>query len=551
MFSIYQTLFTLSLLLLIIGCDRDPVVSDIQPEPVLTEGSPGYLRLPINGAIKTLDPGLTEDNTSIELTEQLFLALTDFDPLTYQVVPELATHWQVYDQGRRYRFYLRQDTFWSDGQAVTATDIVWAIQRNIVPKTNAPYASALYVLTHAKALHQGRIDDVSRLGVQAIDPFTVEFQLRHSISNFPALVSLWVYRPLPRRAIETWHQHWTLPGKLVSNGPYQLQDWQPGRQLVLRKNPYYFAADQVMIDEVHYLTVVENSLGLTLYQHNALDVMGGAYLPLPRGQLTILKRDPDLREQYRRQSTLCSYTYGFNVNRSPTDDVRVRKAIAAAINRGLLVEAFMQGAAQASSAYVVPVDSAVSHEGSPGIDFDPVQARAWLAAAGYPEGKDFPPLTLMYNTSEIHHTVALAVQAFLGHSLNITLTLKQLPWPQYIQAIEQPQTPHLFRFGWCADYPDPYSWLSAVAEPATAVQRLGWTALDFAQQLERTLRQTNPVARQQGYRQLEYQLLTEQAVIVPLYFQTHQYLVKPWLKNWSAMPFGGQPVRNWGLVNSK
>ncbi|MEE8058287.1 MAG: hypothetical protein V3T17_10690 [Pseudomonadales bacterium] len=86
-----------------------------------------------------------------------------------------------------------------------------------------------------------------------------------------------------------------------------------------------------------------------------------------------------------------------------------------------------------------------------------------------------------------------------------------------------------------------------MAQPATAVQRLGWSDTRFAQQLEQTRRKADPVERRQAYYQLEQQLLTEQVLIVPLYSQTAQYLVKPWIKNWSAMPFGGQPIKNWKL----
>ena len=104
---------------------------------------PPHLRLPIDGAITTLDPGLTEDTASIELVEQLFLGLTDFDPETYTVAPELATSWEVSDDGLEYRFVLRSDARWTDSTAVTAHDVVWA--RKLDPNLHASYASMLLI----------------------------------------------------------------------------------------------------------------------------------------------------------------------------------------------------------------------------------------------------------------------------------------------------------------------------------------------------------------------------------------------------------------------
>ena len=564
MSKIPHTTLIFATLLLFGGCDRslNEPVSEEPPATGVAEQSPGYLRLPVNGAVTTLDPGLTEDVASIELTEQLFLALTYFNPLTYKVEPELATHWEVFDDGRRYRFYLREDVFWNDGTPVTADDVAWAIRRNFDPATQSPYAFALSVLTNASMPEEGAAVDTSALGVRAIDPYILEFELQQPISHFPILVSLWVYRPLPRHAIEQWGEDWTLPDKLISNGPYYLADWQFGRQLTLRKNPYYYDTDQVRIEEIQYLTIVDSNLGLTMYEDNELDIMGGLYLPLPRASLQTIQGDPALRAQYRALPTLCSETYAFNTRLAPMDDVRVRRAISAAIDRDLLVDIFMQGAGRPSAAFVPPLltteesakgmtaTSAARGSNGVGIGFNPDQARSWLSEAGYPEGKDFPPITLVHNRSEKHEKVALVVKKMLQHTLGITLEPQSLSWQDYLQAIEQPATPHLFRFGWCADYPDPYSWLSAVVEPSMAEKRLGWTDRGFNEQLKHIVPILDPLSRQQAYAQLERKLVNEETLLLPLYIQTAQYLVKPWVGNWSAVPFGGQSIKDWHLSNT-
>ncbi len=158
------------------------------------------LRLPIMGDIPTLDPGLAEDTSSIEIIEQLFLGLTDFDDRTTEVVPELAKDWSVGKDGLTYTFRMRK-AVWSDGRPVTAHDIVWAVRRNIAPATASPYAYMMYGIKGAEAINTGRMQDTTRIGVRALDDYTVRFTLERPAAYFPAVAGLWVLRPLPRHVL--------------------------------------------------------------------------------------------------------------------------------------------------------------------------------------------------------------------------------------------------------------------------------------------------------------------------------------------------------------
>ena len=141
-------------------------------------------------AIPTLDPGLAQDSSSIEVIEQLFLGLTDYDPKTYEVIPELATKWSASADSRTYTFEMRKDVFWSDGVPVTAHDIEYAIRRNINPETASPYAYVLYILEGAEAINKGESKDFNSLGVRAVDDYTVEFRLKQPAGFFPAMAGL-------------------------------------------------------------------------------------------------------------------------------------------------------------------------------------------------------------------------------------------------------------------------------------------------------------------------------------------------------------------------
>ncbi|MDM8561283.1 peptide ABC transporter substrate-binding protein [Candidatus Parabeggiatoa sp. HSG14] len=546
-------------------------VVQTQPEHV------GYLRIPFNWPVTTIDPGLTKDLAHIEVVEQLFLGLTDFDPKTYEVLPELATGWEVSDDGMVYTFKLRQDVKWTRGEPVTAHDIVWAIRRNVAPKTNSPNAYTLYTLKNAEAIHRGKPVDVSGvytlddygepatkqsvdvqipsdvlpLGVRAIDDYTVEFTLEHPAGYFPALASMWTYRPLPRHVIEQYGDDWTEPEYIQTNGSYVLAEWNKGSQLILKKNPYYYDAKSVNISEVHYYIVPESTLGLAMYEQNELDIIGGqVYLNLPPEDIPRIKQDPILRKERQMSPHFCTEWYGFNTRRFPMDNPLVRKAISAAIDKQTLIDIVVQGNHLTATTFTrPPIFGSVDPSEEVGIQFNPKQAKAWLAEAGYPEGKGFPQVILMYNFDETRSNIAKGIKTILKHYLNIDIEVRALDYDRYLDIIYQPTTPHIFRMGWCADYPDANNWLHEVFHPDKGINWIGWKNQEFAEVVDKAQRISDQMVRKQLYYRAEQILTEEEAAIIPLYFSSAQFLVKPWVKGWYNMAFGGQHIRNWSLEN--
>ena len=538
-------------MVLLLRCGSEPSFTK-EGESKATQGTirehPPYIRLPIDGAVTTLDPGLTEDTASIELVEQLFLGLTDFDPETYEPVPELATHWRVSDDGLRYHFFLRRDARWTNGRPVTANDVVWALRRNIDPKIASPYVSMLYILKNAKSIHLGELEDVTMLGVEAVGDYEVVFTLEYAAAYFPSIVGLWVYRPLPRETIEVFGEDWTLPENIQTNGSYTLDSWDKGSLLILKKNMAYFDAANVAIPEVRYYVVVESSIGMTLYEKGELDLLGGNYLRLPIDEIWRIKVNPLLSRDYANEPQFCTYYYGFNTQKPPVDDPLVRKAIIAAIDRRLLIDIITKGDEEAATTFTrPPIFGSVDPKEGVGIVFDPEQAQEWLAEAGYPNGRGFPEIDLLHNVSETHAKIAQAVATFLRHYLNIRVRVQTLEWDDYLDVITPPTTPHLYRFGWCADYPDANNWLYDVFHPTHSPNRIGWNNKGFMERVERAQLSSDPQERKYLYREAEKILTEEAAAILPLYFYTAQYLVKPRVKGWYSMELGGQHIRNWSL----
>ena len=188
----------------------------------------------------TADPGLATDTTSVQVDELLFLGLTDFDDATLEVVPELATEWEVSADGLVWTFKMRKDVEWVhyDPEAkkvkkmgkVTANDVVYGVKRTVNPETASDYAYVDYIIKNAEAINNGEMADLDALGVRAVDDYTVEFTLEQPAGYFPGIAGMWINRPVPQTSIEEHGDKWTEPGNIWTNG--SLHDGELGARVL-------------------------------------------------------------------------------------------------------------------------------------------------------------------------------------------------------------------------------------------------------------------------------------------------------------------------------
>lgn len=517
---------------------------------------PNFLRLPIEGEISTIDPGISLDTASVEITEQLFLGLTEFEYVDskYKIVPELAESWTIHEGGTVYRFKMRKDVYWVSGvngerlSPVTSNDVVRAIQRNLSPDIDSPYASVLFILKNAKALFSKKMKDFSRLGVRAIDDYTVEFILEHPAVYFPSLLALWIYRPLPVHIIEKYDKDWTAPEHIQTNGSYLLYNWKKRRRLTLKKNPHYYHADKVSIPEIQYFILPESFTAFDMYYKGKLDIIGGSYIRLSPSELEKNLKNIVLKQDYSSCPMFAIYSYQFNTLRPPVDNPLVRKAISAAINRFLLVK-FITKAGQTPANTLSP-PSLLGIENNPQSGdnlFDPDQAKLWLKEAGYPEGKGFPELILLHDISDTHSLIANAIKVFLKHFLNIDLTIKSMDWHSYLTRIndsDRLQVPHIIRFGWTTDYLDANNWLNDAFYYFQSLN--SWSNEEYDRIVLEASKSTDLEKRRKLFVKAE-KILIENAPLLPVFFESSQYFVKPRIEGWYHMPIGGQHICNWRL----
>lgn len=502
------------------------------------ENDPITLHINLYTEPPTLDPALATDTTSFSVIEQLFIGLVDLDDETSEVKPELATSWDVSGDGTVYTFTLRNDVRWTDGSQVTAGDVRYGILRSLDPATESDYAFVLFPIKNAEAYHNGQITDPNQVGVTVLDDTHLRIMLEYPANFILYVLTMGVARPMPRQAIEIWGDAWTEANHIVTNGAYRLTEWAHNDHIILNKNLAYYDTSHVQIEQVIMPIIQDNDVAWGLYLNGELDMVD-----VPRDA----NLNPILRQEVHIQSRPCTYYYGFSISQSPFDNPLVRKAFIAATNRQGLINEILRGDQQPALTFTSPgifgyVDG---YAEGVGIPYNPVQARQWLAEAGYPDGRGLPPITISFNTGTGQQAIAEYIRNSWNAALGVDASLYDLDWGDYLDQLEGGFF-QVWRLGWCMDYPDAYNFLHDAVVPRQGFYG-GWHNATYISLLNQAARETDPDVRKELYKQAERILVETDAVMLPLYYYTSVKAVKPYLEITSGVD-GRFDISNWRIT---
>jgi oligopeptide transport system substrate-binding protein len=515
------------------------------------------------------DPSLATDTTSVDLAGNLFVGLTKFHPVSGALEPYLATEWAAgtdADGNQTWTFKMRDDVAWvnynpvtgettqevdADGNPrfVNAHDIVYGTKRTIDPATGSDYAYVTYIIKNALAVNSGdeelTLDD---LGVVALDDYTVMFTLEDPAGYFPAIAGMWIVYAMPEWNIDQWGDKWTEAGLIVTSGPYVMESWIHGGEIVLLKNPLWVDADKVQIERIEGLMITESSTAFALYENNELDTTA---VPLP--EMDRVKADPVLSAELTMAPTPCTYYYGFTNNKPPFDDIRVRQAFSYAIDRQSLIDNVTKGGQEVATSFAPPGMFGAPVPGTVGLGYDAAAATAALQSYLDEKGMtiaDFNALdiVMMHNTSEGHARIAAAIQQMWTDALGVEVRVENQEWAVYLKTIQKDtplaDMPHIWRLGWCADYPDENNWIHEVFNADVGANRLRRVSGEFdALTVAAALAET-PAEREALYLQAETMLTEGEAAYAPIYHYTTVNVSKPWLTR-NFPPLGAADFFNW------
>ncbi|MXP53817.1 peptide ABC transporter substrate-binding protein [Pantoea sp. Seng] len=477
----------------------------------------------------SLDPMKAVGLPEIQVMRDLFEGLTNQDAHG-KIVPGVAESWNSNDN-KTWIFTLRKDARWSNGEPVTAQDFVYSWQRLVEPKNSSPFAwfAALSGIENADAITKGQMS-ADQLGVTATDATHLKVTLSRPVPWFPSMVANAAMYPVSQKAIEQNPDSWTSPGKLVGNGAYQLQDRVVNEKIVLVRNQHYWDNSHSVLTKVTFIPINEESSATKRYRAGDIDITES----FPKNMYALLKKE--LPGQVYTPDQLGTYYYAFNTEKGPTADVRVRKALSWSIDRRIIAEKVLGTGEKPAwhftpdvTAGFTPQQSYLQQHSQQELN---AQAKALLTSAGYGPGKPLH-LTLLYNTSESHQKIAIAVASMWKKNLGVDVTLQNQEWKTYIDSRNSGNF-DVIRASWVGDYNEPSTFLSLLTSTHTDnIAR--FHSADYDAVLTKASMETSVAARNTDYNKAE-QIIADQAPIAPIYQYTNGRLIKPWVK--------GYPITN-------
>jgi oligopeptide transport system substrate-binding protein len=432
----------------------------------------------------------------------------------------VATAWRVADGGKSYVFDLREDARWSNGDPVTARNFVDGFRRALDPKTLSGAADLLKSIENAPAILRGELPP-ERLGVRAIDEYTLEIRLSSAVPYFPDILTNTVASPVHASSI-AGPAGFAKPGAAISNGPYFLAALTPGASLTVKRNPHYWNRAAVEFDEVRYEFVPDENAEFMRFRAGELDVT----YSVPDQRFQELIAEDDARLQYG--STLATIYFTLNTSRGPLRRRDLREALSLAVDRRMIVESITR-AGQVPAYSLVP-DGAWNYE-PPSYDWQALAANARVAraqslyaGAGYSPGRPLR-LRLLYNENELVQKVCIAVAAMWKEALGVETELVQMEFKAYLAARADPAQWDVVRVGWTADYNDASTFLDTMTEGSP--QNFGrWSNQEYARLLASAAVEPDPARRRDMMQRAESLMLNDYPLL-PVYYYVARRLVQP------------------------
>jgi len=474
----------------------------------------------------TLDHHKAATPHGFNILRDLYEGLVVYDAGA-QIVPGVAQSWTVSDDALTYRFKLRDNAKWSNGDRVRAHDFVFAFQRALAPDSGAPFASILYPISNARAVNKGDMEPVS-LGARALDDTTLEITLQAATPYFLELLAQQIALPMHKASLAGYGSDVVKPGDLVSNGAYVLASFKPGKEVVVTKNPNFYDAANVRIDKVIYYPTADRAVALRRFRAGELHSNNDA----PSDELKFLKQS--LGEQFRVAPYLGTYYYAVKTDSEPFSDVRVRQALSMAIDREFLAEEIWGDTMFAGYSFVPP---GIGNYGEPALaDYQDMamsereaKARALLAQAGF--GPDNPlQVEIRYNTSENHKNTALAI-ADMWKPLGVEVSLLNTDTRTHYAHLRDKGDFAIARAGWIGDYSDPQNFLFLVESDNKGFNYANYDSPEYDALMDKAAMTVNLHERAAILKQAE-EIFMRDLPFIPLLHYGSLSLVSDRLKGW-------------------
>jgi len=490
---------------------------------------PKVLHWSINSEPPSLDPGIAVDADSFDMIYACFEGLTSYD-LKGELVNATAESFENTPDFTKYTFKIRKEAKWSNGDPVTAHDFVYAIKRNLDPKTASEYAYQLYYIKGGEEYNTGKgtADDV---GVKALDDYTVEFQLKAPTPFFRELTFFPTLFPLHQKTIES-NPQWVAEAKtIVGNGPFNMESWEHKSKIVFVKNPNYWDKDNVKLDRIEISMIDDNNTALSMFENGDLDWGGYPASTLPPDAIQKLKDEGKLMvaQNPGTQSVV------FNTEKPPFSNKKIRQAFAYAIDRQSLIDNILQTGVPAAYGWV-PTSMGLKQDGY--FKEDKEKAKQLLAEGMKELGiSTFPKVTYTFDSTDVNKKMAEALQDQWRKNLGVEVDLYTAELKVY-QEMRSQGNFDLIRFQWGADFNDPINFLEMFREKTGGNNHPNWENPTFKELIDKSYHEPDLAKRKDILLQAET-LLMEEMPLAPINFRGNPYIKNDKVKDFIIFPLGG------------
>lgn len=505
-----------------------------------TKDVPQVLTYNMGDEPETLDPGKATENVGINILGNTSEGLTRVSK-EGSPEPGVAEKWDISEDGSEYIFYLRKDAKWSDGKPVTANDFVYSWRRVLNPETAADYAYFLYPVLNAEAANTGEVS-VEEIGIEAVDEYTLKIKLDKPVNYFLSLCTFITTYPVRQDVVEADPEGWGLSDNgIISNGPFYVKEWKHNEKVVMVKNPNYWDAENVKLDEFTMTLINEESTALAAFESGDID--GSDTVPVAEIPRLLAESD-----EFYILPNLSLYYYVFNNSAPPFDNEKVRKAFTLAIDRKAIVETVTMDSSTPASGML---PSGLIYGGEEfrkaGGDYDikPTaqveEAQKLLAEAGYPNGEGLPTIKVNYNTLERHRKIAEAIQEMWKKNLGVEVELVNQEWKVHLATLEEGNF-QVGRIGWGADYVHPMTFFDMWIE-GSGNNYSQYTNKDFDELVKKAMITQDEKEAAKILHEAE-DIWMSRYTISPIYYATDPDLMKSHVKGWWKSPVANLFLRD-------
>jgi len=407
---------------------------------------------------------------------------------------------------------------------------VFGMRRSVDPATLSVYSFILSPIENANEIIAGELPPEA-LGVTAIDDRTLEIRLENPTPYFLGLLTHSASYAVHRASVEaaSGDESYWRPGRLISNGAYQLDEFVVQSHVKLVKNPYYWNADAVTIEEVYWHVTEDINAELKRFRAGELDMT----MTIPKSQLSWIREN--MPDRLVIAPYLGSYYYGLNVTKPPfKDNKALRRALALAIDRDIITKQITAAGEIPAYGWIPPQTANYRGAQMPEAEWTQeereAEAKRLYAQAGY-SAENPLRVELLYNTHDDHRRIAVAIAAMWRQVLGVETSLVNQEWKVYLDTRNQFRT-QVFRAGWIGDYNDAYTF-AEIQHSKSELNNTGWSNPEYDRLLELAAAETDLDKRAEYLHQAE-RVLLEDMPLIPIYFYVTTRLVQPWVVGYEA-----------------